>query len=637
MRVWGFRHQISKAKYLKMSVAHIGKLQENTTTLYTERKTLRHQAPDVRYPEKVERWPDRISEKVEHRKGDRLRVQGVGTPPPDDTERVSLSGATPSGFPKKTHGALPYSEQLHSDSPRRRAACSPIQSNSIREKYKALVNITPRMIAYLIRICCPDHRLKEWGAAVQLSLRHVHSKKKAFTIKKPPRKARKCMCGGDDHLARKHPVSLEACGGLRTAGGQLALQAVPFTLHSQTEVAPPPVTLPIPTSEEPYTRMDRLDQRLRQMRASDRVITWEDFDGALVANLPAKFRMLEIERYTSIGYPRIHLKLYSTVMRAHGLDEAHMVMFFPMSLSSAAQYWFASLDVSRRRTWDDITQEFLRQFAFNTIIGVSRRDLEAREALYGIEEGIARGLWHESSPTDSKGKKPSGRQRSGDVGAISSAGMRPPRHYQTIGQTFGFYYPPSPYVQYRPASPFRSMTPTYLHLVSQPVFAAHRPPRQFAQLGMPLSRAFQKLIEGGLLTPLAPKPVPPRFRLDLHCSYHQGPGHDTDHYNALRHDIQDLIDQGLVNLGQPSVTTNPLPAHSTHASPSPPRDIHHMDLIEDDSIHMLSWDDGLPEPIVLHDSYEIDGVSLGHQAPTPFSLIPDEASFQLTHSTPLVI
>ena len=32
-RVWGFRHQISKAKYLKMSVANIGKLQENTAAL----------------------------------------------------------------------------------------------------------------------------------------------------------------------------------------------------------------------------------------------------------------------------------------------------------------------------------------------------------------------------------------------------------------------------------------------------------------------------------------------------------------------------------------------------------------------------------------------------------------------------
>ena len=105
----------------------------------------------------------------------------------------------------------------------------------------------------------------------------------------------------------------------------------------------------------------------------------------------------------------------------------------------------------------------------------------------------------------------------------------------------------------------------------------------------------------------------------------------------MRDAIQDLIDQGLVKLGQLSVTTNPLPAHSTHAVSPSSGDIHHIDLIEDDSIHMLSWDDGLPEPIVLHDSYELDGVSLSSQAPAPFNLIPDEAPFQLTHPTPLII
>ena len=80
------------------------------------------------------------------------------------------------------------------------------------------------------------------------------------------------------------------------------------------------------------------------------------------------------------------------------------------------------------------------------------------QALYGIEEGITRGLWLESSLIDSKGKKPLGGQRLGDVGAISLAGMRPPRRYQIVGQTFGFYYPPSPHVQYRPPTPSRPMT-----------------------------------------------------------------------------------------------------------------------------------------------------------------------------------
>ena len=94
-------------------------------------------------------------------------------------------------------------------------------------------------------------------------------------------------------------------------------------------------------------------------------------------------------------------------------------------------------------------------------------------ALYGTEEGIVRGLCPESSPTDFKGKKPLGEERSRDISAISLVGLRPPRHYHTVGQTSGFYYPLSPHVQYRPTAPPRPITPTYLHLVSQFVFAAH--------------------------------------------------------------------------------------------------------------------------------------------------------------------
>ena len=130
------------------------------------------------------------------------------------------------------------------------------------------------------------------------------------------------------------------------------------------------------------------------------------------------------------------------------------------------------------------------------------------QALYGIEEGIARGLWPNSSHSDSKGKKPAIGQRLGDVSAISTVRPRPPRYYQTIGQTSGVYYPPSPHMQYRSPVPFRPISPTYLHSAPQPVYAtqttqrppahypqprappAPRPMRQFSQLGMPLSRAF---------------------------------------------------------------------------------------------------------------------------------------------------
>ncbi|KAJ9701018.1 hypothetical protein PVL29_006388 [Vitis rotundifolia] len=58
---------------------------------------------------------------------------------------------------------------------------------------------------------------------------------------------------------------------------------------------------------------------------------------------------------------------------------------------------------------------------------------------------------------------------------------------------------------------------------------------------MPLSQTFWKLIDVGLLTLLAPRPLPqpisPKFRMDLHCAYHQGPRHETDRCTTLRHTI----------------------------------------------------------------------------------------------------
>ncbi|KAL6331416.1 hypothetical protein AAG906_011354 [Vitis piasezkii] len=126
---------------------------------------------------------------------------------------------------------------------------------------------------------------------------------------------------------------------------------------------------------------------------------------------------------------------------------------------------------------------------------------------------------------------------------------------------------------------------------------------------MPLSQAFQKLMEG----------------------------HDMDHCIALRHTIQDLIDQGFVYLVQPSVTTNPLSAHTTHAVAPPANGIHFIDLVElDDHIHMLSWDESVLEPIVADGIYEVGGVILGPRMSTPFRLVLDVTSIQLTIVEPLI-
>ncbi|RVW19067.1 hypothetical protein CK203_087660 [Vitis vinifera] len=128
------------------------------------------------------------------------------------------------------------------------------------------------------------------------------------------------MCRGNDHLAWKRPFFSETCRGLRTVGGVdlgsaswirvkgghnqswtddgWAVGLIGSSLGecaSQTEVAPPSAMVVVPTSEDAHVRIDRLEQRMRQLRLSDGGMVWDDFDGLLVASLPAKFRMPEIE------------------------------------------------------------------------------------------------------------------------------------------------------------------------------------------------------------------------------------------------------------------------------------------------------------------------------------------------------
>ena len=91
---------------------------------------------------------------------------------------------------------------------------------------------------------------------------------------------------------------------------------------------------------------------------------------------------------------------------------------------------------------------------------------------------------------------------------------------------------------------------------------------------MTLTRTFEKLRDASFIVPLAPGPlpypIPPHFCTHEHYLYHQIKEHDIERCAALHHAIQDLIDSRLVSLAGPSVTTNPLPTHSTHSAPHLP-------------------------------------------------------------------
>ena len=135
---------------------------------------------------------------------------------------------------------------------------------------------------------------------------------------------------------------------------QLAPQARALVLYDQTGALPHFVVALVQIIDDTQARIDKIEQRISSLHVSDGVIGWDGYVDLPMAALAIKFRMPDIERYTGIGCPRIHLQLYSVVMRRHRLDKAQMIMLFPLSLSGAAQCWFTSLDPSRRRTWADL-------------------------------------------------------------------------------------------------------------------------------------------------------------------------------------------------------------------------------------------------------------------------------------------
>src|SRR4051812_41183532 len=83
-----------------------------------------------------------------------------------------------------------------------------------------------------------------------------------------------------------------------------------------------------------------------------------------------------------------------------------------------------------------------------------------------------------------------------------------------------------------------------------------KPKRSFSLLPMPLSQVLQQLLNQNLITLLPPysfpaKPVP-GYKYHARCAYHSNsPGHDIEDCWQLKHKIQDLIDDKIIDFNSP--------------------------------------------------------------------------------------
>ncbi|KAF5932066.1 hypothetical protein HYC85_028237 [Camellia sinensis] len=304
--------------------------------------------------------------------------------------------------------------------------------------------------------------------------------------------------------------------------------------------------------------------------------------------LPDRFKMPHIDRFDGSGDPMVHLSLFSDVLRPMGLTRLQKLSLFGRTLSGIAVTWYAKLEDSVKQSWEEMAEAFVAQYSYNTQIEITTRDLETmrQEPKESFSEFVTR--WRAKAsmmtlrPTDKdqirmivRNLQPKLMQKMivipfptfadlHEMGVQIEDAMKQglfdqekeqPRRAFTCSSnatTSGDAAARSSEVGMVTATAPKTTTPFTGASGSSPQGTQYPPQAKkvFTPLYMPLSKALGALIKEGHLKPLEPQPLPKNLPLTHnpadYCAFHQRAGHDTDMCFRLRHEIQDLIDNGVI-------------------------------------------------------------------------------------------
>ncbi|KAI7987249.1 hypothetical protein LOK49_LG13G03033 [Camellia lanceoleosa] len=91
--------------------------------------------------------------------------------------------------------------------------------------------------------------------------------------------------------------------------------------------------------------------------------------------LPDRFKMMHINCFDGSGDPMVHLRLFSDILRLMGLSRLQKLSLFSRTLSGITAIWYAKLEDSVKRNWEEMAKAFIAQYSYNTQIEVTTRDL----------------------------------------------------------------------------------------------------------------------------------------------------------------------------------------------------------------------------------------------------------------------
>ncbi|XP_077219611.1 uncharacterized protein LOC143853760 [Tasmannia lanceolata] len=93
--------------------------------------------------------------------------------------------------------------------------------------------------------------------------------------------------------------------------------------------------------------------------------------------LPPNFQIPDFDKYNGTGCPTAHLRMFIIRLQSQGLNSEQMAQLFPISLTDTARKWYLNLDKTKVRTWNEITEQFIKQFTYDDGSEVTICDLEA--------------------------------------------------------------------------------------------------------------------------------------------------------------------------------------------------------------------------------------------------------------------
>ncbi|XP_070035019.1 uncharacterized protein [Nicotiana tomentosiformis] len=109
-----------------------------------------------------------------------------------------------------------------------------------------------------------------------------------------------------------------------------------------------------------------------QVARGSESLDYEDLCIYLDVDMSVGYKPPKFDIFDGTGDPHAHLRAYCDKLYEVGRNEKMRMKLFIRSLTGKALTWYTLQDPRNRRTWQDMVEDFMNRFRFNTEITPDR-------------------------------------------------------------------------------------------------------------------------------------------------------------------------------------------------------------------------------------------------------------------------